>query len=160
MNQRSYSHKKASSPGGLKSKGNSEAVSWQQPQRKHQRRKLDETHAPKTLSLLIPWDGRHLDLVVRKIILTFMWHYKFGKCFKIIYIHRPITNQNIAPFHNHSHYDHCSQNDFPVLLTKEWCHCGGKQGPGKGKQQSGRLLKPAGVWKRGQLTPQRTPDFI
>lgn len=75
---------------GIKSKGNSELVNWQQPQEKHQRRKLVETQTPEAHGLLIHWDGQHLGLVISKIILMFMWHCKFGKHFKIIHIHRPI----------------------------------------------------------------------
>lgn len=52
----SYSHKEASSLGGLKSKGNLEVRSWQQPLRKNLRGKLHETPAPETQGLLHCWD--------------------------------------------------------------------------------------------------------
>lgn len=81
--------------------------------------------------LLLRWDGQLLDLVVMKTILTFMWHLE--SAFKIIYIHRPITNQNIALFHSHSH--------FHILLTKEWCHCGGAEGLARGLGQAFRSLE-------------------
>lgn len=117
--------------GGLKSKGNLEVVSRQQPLRTRPRRKLRETPAPETQGLLLRWDGQLLDLVVMKTILTFMWHLE--SAFKIIYIHRPITNQNIALFHSHSH--------FHVLLTKEWCHCRGAEGLARGLGQAFRSLE-------------------
>ena len=76
---------------------------------------------------------------VAETILMSRWHSGCGKGSTIAYIHRPRTNQTMAPFHHHSHSDHCSQRYFPALLTNEWSPCVGEEGAGKGIQQRGGI---------------------
>ena len=53
----------------------------------------------------------------------------------------------MAPFHHHSHFDHCGQSYFPVLLMNEWAPCVGEEGAAKGIQQQGGTGQ--GCWSLG-----------
>ena len=145
MDDNTYSHKEASSPRGLKSDRYSEATT------------IAPKKTPKEKAGWNPFSGDPwpphslgqwlLDLVVAETILMSRWHSRCGKGSTIAYIHRPRTSQNMAPFHYHSHSDHCGQSYFPVLLTNEWSPCVGEEGAGKGKQQWGGTGQ--GCWSLG-----------